>query len=687
MSTGERAVVRARESGFRPDIQGMRAIAVMLVVLNHAGVPGLPGGYVGVDVFFVISGFLITGLLIHEADRTGRVSIPGFYMRRARRILPAAMLTLVAIDIAAYVLMNFVRAKETFNASVWTAFFAANFHFAHLATNYFDRAQPPSPFLHYWSLAVEEQFYLVWPALIALVVLVALRLRRSPTTTLAVVAAGMTIASLAWSIHDTKVDPYGAYFSPFVRGWELGLGALLALATGQLSRIPRTVRAVAGWVGCGLIAYAAVTFNTTTPFPGSEALVPTVGVGLLIIAGVASLPAWAPAKFISTPPVTWVGDRSYAIYLWHWPFLVFGAVYAGHTLSVEENLMLIALAIAISALSYALVENPLRHRRWSARTAAIVWPSTIAAALVLAVGLTQLVQPAVAGAIATPQLTFAPARAAAPPSLPAVKAAVAAAKRAAPIPQPLTPALDQLLNDHYAVPPGCDANDGQTTEKICPLGVKTASKTIVAFGDSHLEEWLPAILSMATKDGWKVIPLIKQGCTPPRWVRAYGKAECLTWYRWATRKANRLHPDVAIIGGSIEAGLRSGPQVRADDLAAITKLARNLGKTAKSVMVIGDPSSTSGEPVDCLAAGNANMKRCTHKRSADQAKIYTQMKAAAKAAHASWIETVGWFCYQGLCPMVVGHTVTYLDHSHITQTYANQLTTVFRRAFRGALFG
>jgi hypothetical protein len=315
-------------------------------------------------------------------------------------------------------------------------------------------------------------------------------------------------------------------------------------------------------------------------------------------------------------------------------------------------------------------------------------PATIAASLAVAIGLTQLVQPALAGGpVATPQLTFTSAPAKAPPSLPAVKAAVAASKHSAPIPQPLTPSLDQLANDHYAVPAGCDAADGQTTEKICVLGDTAASKTIVAFGDSHLEQWLPAILSMATKDGWKVIPFIKQGCTPPRWVGAYGLPECLTWYKWATKKANGRHPDVALIGGSIESGLGGSSQLRTDDLKAITNTARTLGKSAKSVMVIGDPPSTTGNPVDCLAAGNANMKRCTHKRSALQINIYTQMKAAAKAAHAGWIETLGWFCYQNLCPQVVGHTVTYLDHSHITQTYATQLATVFRKAFRGQLFG
>ena len=300
---------------------------------------------------------------------------------------------------------------------------------------------------------------------------------------------------------------------------------------------------------------------------------------LLIIAGVASLPAWAPASFISTPPFTWVGDRSYALYLWHWPILIIAARYAGHTLSLEENLMLIALAIAISAISYTLVENPLRQRRWTGRTAVIVWPATVAASLAVAIGLTQLVQPAQAGPVATPQLTFASARAAAPPSLPAVKAAVAAAKHSAAIPQPLTPSLDKLLSDHYAVPAGCDATDGQTTETVCVLGDTSASKTIVAFGDSHLEEWLPAILSMASKDGWKVIPFIKQGCTPPRWVRAYGQGRVSDLVPMGHSQGEQPPCRRCDHRRVYRGRSRSNPQLRADDLRAITKLARTLGKT------------------------------------------------------------------------------------------------------------
>src|SRR5439155_4883168 len=207
----------------RADIQGLRALAVLLVVLGHAGVPFLGGGYVGVDVFFVLSGFLITGLLLAEAERRGRVSLVGFYARRARRILPAAALTLLVTDLAASHLLNFVRARQVLSDSVWAAAFGANVHFARQGSDYFAQGQPPSPLLHFWTLSVEEQFYLVWPALLALVLL-ASRLRRRP---LLIVVAGLGLASLAWSVESTRASENAAYFSTFARAWELALGAAL----------------------------------------------------------------------------------------------------------------------------------------------------------------------------------------------------------------------------------------------------------------------------------------------------------------------------------------------------------------------------------------------------------------------------------------------------------------------------
>jgi len=204
----------------RADIQGLRAIAVVLVLLAHAGVRFAAGGFVGVDVFFVLSGFLITGLLLTEAGKHGSVSLVDFYVRRARRILPAAALTLVATDAAALFLMNFVRARSAVVDSLHAAAFGANFHFAATGVDYFARSAPPSPILHFWSLSVEEQFYLVWPLLLSLVLFRAGGRRR-----LLCVVTLLAGASLGWSIHQTHASPAIAYFSPFTRAWELGLGA------------------------------------------------------------------------------------------------------------------------------------------------------------------------------------------------------------------------------------------------------------------------------------------------------------------------------------------------------------------------------------------------------------------------------------------------------------------------------
>ena len=248
---------RSRQTGkeFRPDIQGLRAVAVLLVALNHAGVRQLSGGYVGVDVFFVISGFLIAGWLMKRTARSGRVPFAEFYAARARRILPAATLTLVVTVVASYYLLNYVRALSAFHDAVWAAFFAANVHFAQVGTDYFARANPPSPVQQYWTLAVEEQFYLVWPATLALVLWAVALVRRrgrdgvKPGLVDDVAVRWLTVfvvlavaASLAYSIRLTPEQPTSAYFSTLTRAWELGVGVLIALVANRLQALPRVVR-------------------------------------------------------------------------------------------------------------------------------------------------------------------------------------------------------------------------------------------------------------------------------------------------------------------------------------------------------------------------------------------------------------------------------------------------------------
>ena len=323
---------QAREPGLahRKDIQGLRAVAVLLVALSHAGVGFLAGGYIGVDVFFVLSGFLITGLLLSEARRRRFVSLADFYLRRMRRILPAAMLTLLVTDYAAVHLLNFIRAKQYLVDSIPSALFAANIHFAAQGTDYFAQGQPPSPFQHFWSLAVEEQFYVVWPALFALVLGLSLRryaprpahVRQRTVRRALILVAAIALASLAWSISYTHTNAAAAYFSTFTRAWELALGAALAIGATRLAAIPDSWRTVMGWLGLALIAIAAVSFSASTAFPGYAALVPTVGAALVIGAGIGRSPRASAKRVLSVAPMRYIGDRSYTFYLWHWPVLV-----------------------------------------------------------------------------------------------------------------------------------------------------------------------------------------------------------------------------------------------------------------------------------------------------------------------------------------------------------------------------
>jgi peptidoglycan/LPS O-acetylase OafA/YrhL len=633
---------------------------VLLVVLGHAGVPFLGGGYVGVDVFFVLSGFLITGLLLVYAERRGRVSLGRFYARRARRILPAAALTLLATDLVATHLLNFVRARQAVSDSVWAAAFGANVHFAQQGSDYFAQGQPPSPLLHFWTLSVEEQFYLVWPALLALLLF---RRRR-----LLLVVAGLGLASLAWSIASTRGAESAAYFSTFARAWELALGAGLAIAGPRLPRVR--------WLGLAAIGAAAVGFSSTTPFPGYAALLPAVGAALVITAG-------GRARLLSSAPLRFVGDRSYAFYLWHWPVLTIAVQYAGHDLSTGVKLLLLLGAFGLSMLSYALVENPIRRAQVPAR---VLWPASAAVALALALVILRPVGGTAAAALPHPLLDPATValRRTTPKPLPAVVAAVRAAERAAPLPTPLAPAVGSLRSDFYFFPDGCTPSRYGTSSRICRLGSTRARKTIVVIGDSHAEMWMPTILAVAQRDGWVVIPLVKVRCIPRTWP---GSDDCGGWFRWARRQAQQLRPDVTLIIGS-RAGAFDPPAA----VKPIGALSVALKRYSASVIVVGDEPNQTRDPVDCLLAPGSTMKTCAAAGTPVQLRTEAAIAAAAKRNGVGYLSTLPWFCAHPsgstayLCPLVVNRTITAIDRGHVSKTYALELTQPFRAAFRRELF-
>ncbi|HLA64460.1 MAG TPA: acyltransferase, partial [Rhodothermales bacterium] len=346
---------------WRSDIEGLRGVAVLLVVLFHAGISGFAGGYVGVDVFFALSGYLITGILVREVERTGAVDLARFYARRVRRLLPASALVLLATVAFAFAFYSPLEQGQIAWTAVATASYLSNVHFAQAATDYFAVAVETNPLLHTWSLAVEEQFYLVWPALVWF------GLRGAPSRRrLVAVVVAVTVASFGAAVWAMQTAPTWAFFGSPLRAWEFGVGALAAVLPSASLAVRARISALLGWTGLAAVVASGVFYSVQTPFPGATALLPVVGTVAVLLAG-----AWSPgrgvARVLGTWPLQQFGRLSYSWYLWHWPVFVFAeGLYGKGSLPVRLALLLFSLLLAEA--SYRLVEDPIRHHRWIAAT-------------------------------------------------------------------------------------------------------------------------------------------------------------------------------------------------------------------------------------------------------------------------------------------------------------------------------
>ena len=334
-------------------MEGLRGIAILFVLLFHADLAPFAGGFVGVDVFFVISGFLITGLLLRERERTGRIALAGFYARRVRRLMPAALVAVaVILPAAAVVLAPLDRPAVALDGAAAAASLA-NVRFAAAEGDYFATMTSPSPFLHFWSLSVEEQFYLVWPILL----LLGARSRR-PRLGAGITLVLVLVASLALSVAATEAAPSWAFYMLPTRAWQLATGGLLAIGAVALARIPGLPMAAMGWAGLACVLAAPVVLDPAMAYPGVAALLPTLGAAALIAAGERR---WSPAALLAVGPLRFLGRISYSLYLWHWPILVLPAIAVGAPLEPGVRLGLVVASIAVATLSWACVEEPFRR--------------------------------------------------------------------------------------------------------------------------------------------------------------------------------------------------------------------------------------------------------------------------------------------------------------------------------------
>jgi len=644
---------------FRGDIEGLRAVAVIGVVAYHFGLPGIPGGFVGVDTFFVISGYLITGLLIQELEKSGKIDLLQFYGRRARRLLPAVLLmTLVTLAVSVFVLSPHEQLRYA-RAAVASSLYASNVLFLRHALDYFAPQSALNPFLHTWSLAVEEQFYLVWPALLLMMSRGKLRSPR-----LAATIAGVTLISFTLCLWLTRFRQPWAFYASLARAWEFGIGGLAALAWVTRWACRSKVVPVVGWIAAGALLLSFALITEEASFPGLIATLPVAATVCVLISG-APQNNEGPTRILRTAPLQWLGRRSYSLYLWHWPIIILG-VAQYPSISIAGRLACGALAVIFAAASYQWLEAPIRSNPWLAKRA--IRSVGLGICLTL-IGATT----AVGAAVFAKHFAESPAQ----------KAIVAA-----------------ILQTPTAGRRGCIIGDKATKAASCIFGAPPYSPTIVLFGDSHADEWSTPLVSIANAEGWRLVTYLKSGCSvadiPVYNVRLHRMSdECAAWRANTIGAIVQLRPNVVVVGefssnhilGPINP---SGKTVSMATWAAgLKRSLSQLRGAGSSIILLRDSPTPNRDIATCLerARWRDASQTCDIPRSmgVDTALTRTEGELAAAIPGVRLVDLTSEFCDETTCPAWRNGMVVYRDASHVANGYAASLTGPLRAALLSSI--
>jgi peptidoglycan/LPS O-acetylase OafA/YrhL len=639
---------------FRPDIEGLRAVAVLGVVAFHFGVPGIRGGFAGVDVFFVISGYLITSLLVRELEKSGDINLLRFYGRRARRLLPAVLLMTIA-TLAAVPFVSPPHQQLRFaRAAAATSLYASNFLFLQQSLNYFAPLNAFNPFLHTWSLAVEEQFYLVWPALLLLTCRRMIRPVR-----LAATLASVTLLSFALCVWLTRFNQPWAFYASPARAWEFGIGGFGALAwvTGWARR--SKVLPVLGWIAAGVLLLSFVLISEASNFPGFIALLPVAATVCVLVCGEAQ-GEQGPARILGAVPLQWIGSRSYSIYLWHWPILALAAaIYP--SLSAAGRLTCAAITLICAAMSYQWLEAPIRSHPWLAMRAI--------RSIALGVCLTAIGATTAIGAL------FVAKHFSASPEQMAITSAA----------RPLSLASRE----------GCLVKAKVAKPVTCVFGAPSSTFTVALFGDSHAGQWSSPLAAISKEEHWRMVTYLKSGCPAanfpiydPRLHRI--SSECETWRAKAIAAMVRLRPDMIVVSelsSRYTSGGPSSPRANSARIASWTagmkRSLDDLRGAGSQIVLVRDTPAPQRNMEDCLQDAQwrgLSKQACDIPRAlaVDPALTLAESQLAASIPGVRFVDLTSQFCSETTCPAWRNGMMVYRDASHMTNGYALSLAEPLR---------
>ena len=588
-------------------IQGLRALAALLVTIFHAKL--LPGGFIGVDIFYVISGYLITGLILREIENTGKLDLQSFYQRRIKRLLPTSVFVLfVTAIVGMFVLPAITRdalGRDLFAAATYIS----NYLFAWWENDYQNLDATPSPFIHYWSLAVEEQFYVVWPIFILL-------LSRYGKRAVFRGIAAVTFLSLLLSIYQTQTSPIWAFYSLPTRAWELGFGALLLFVPDTFWKnrfIP--------WFGVIGIALASFRFDEKTAFPGINALLPVVSTAVLI----GSISIW-PRAFndLSNNRISqWLGSISYPLYLWHWPALVLPSSALGRPLRIRERIFCIILTIILAHFTSKYIEQPIRHKKIAGKKIYQFFAATTVISLV-------------AGVI----ISFSSS------SMITVKGTDYRFN------------LVEVMQKPAVYGDDCHSNYGETESGECTYGDLNSETTIVLYGDSHAAQWFPTLLKLVNEKGFKLVSLTKSACpsvdVPRADQGAYKNVHCETWRDKSIKRIKQIRPAAVILSSyqyfTPPSGYSDKNKWWKDGQE---RLLSSLRGSSDHLIYISDTPKPLRDIPNCLASRDVNSCNTTERTPV---KIIRGFEI---------IDPTPWLCTK-LCPAIQDGYVVYRDSSHIS---------------------
>jgi peptidoglycan/LPS O-acetylase OafA/YrhL len=663
-------------AGLRMDIQGVRGLALLLMLGAHAELPFLHGGFVGLELFYVLSGYLITGLIVEEVRRHGRVSLLRFYARRARRLLPLAATVLGVTLVGAVLLFGSLRAYHVAQDVIAAALYYSNWHFIANSVDYFQFDDPTvSPVQHFWSLSFEEQFYVTWPLVVVAALWLARRGGVRPKALLWAAVGLLGLASFGYGLWFSPHDPQEAYFSSLTRVWEIGVGVALALALPRWIHLSRRASALIAAGGLAVILATAVLYEPGIPYPGWRALLPTLATAAIIVAGTSTVVS-QPIRLLCARPLQHAGRVSYAWYLWHWPALAFAAeLFDG--LTPLGRAAVTAFAWIPTVISHHLIEE--RFRRSPAlarrpRRSVGVGLGFTAAAVLLALVLAGV-----------------------EPTVPTARGAVAGAdamskekrkhRRVQRSARAIRPNPRDAEKDREAPYAHCHVKEGiarPSPGRACVFGDPRSRTTVVNLGDSHALMHFPAVAGVARRRGWRLVNLTHAGCVT---ADVDYNDNCDPWRESALRRIERERPQLVVVSTATDGGQTnpsryavkhdghrlSRGQSEAYLEMGFARTLRRLQATGARVVLIRDIAWAPKGIVQCVADHLHHLRRCAFRRHR-KARLAFDVKAAREVPGVKIVDPLRIICLRRVCPAVIGDALVYRNQYHITATFSATMT-------------